>query len=72
MKCGEWRVSSVESNVTKCHACHAKRHDHLFLYGHQKQGHANTRQPPDPQNVKREPFATYWGKTVTNKNSPNP
>ena len=27
--------------------------------GHQKQGHANTRQPPDPQNVKREPFATH-------------
>ena len=30
--------------------------------GHQKQGHANTCQPPDPQNVKREPFPTHSGK----------
>ena len=30
--------------------------------GRQKQGHANTGQPPDPQNVKREPFAMHSGK----------
>ena len=27
--------------------------------GHQKQGHANTSSPPDPQNVKRKPFALH-------------
>ena len=86
------------SNVTKCHACHAKPHDHIFWHvkkdtfwelfpktlqfypreghaptvaddcGRQKQGHANTCPPPDPQNVKREPFATHSGKILMGNN----
>ena len=31
VKCGcECNVWSVESNFTKCLACHSKRHDHVF------------------------------------------
>ena len=62
------------SNVTKCHACHAKRHDHIFwhvekifrqLYPHDGRAHTFFLKHVECHKVPRLPRKTTWTHLLT-------